>query len=380
MSAGEVTELLIPDIGQGPLVRSERFDNERIALFQQNIDSLPPIDVRKHEDGSLTVLDGVHRISTFKTKGRKTILGFVHEGMNDVEAFAFAAKANLPHGKPLTLAERKTNAEWLIANSKMSNRLIAETCGLDPKTVAALRPSGGENGTPEKREGKDGKIYTVTDKQAANELLAAIRSLMDDGLTDADIQAQLRCSVAPVSGERRRWLADNPPRNETSSGQDPAPGADESGGEAKPDLSAASLPDAAILGGRGDRDGSAEDPATDEASAPSALDTDAATGAADDAATTARLGGSDSSAGTTAGASEEGPDATTEPVASGPSKAQVSAAFAAALTLLTIGAAEAAELLVGDERDDRAQDCERLADWLLVHHDAVMDRGLAVVR
>jgi hypothetical protein len=117
---------------------------------------------------------------------------------------------------------------------------------------------------------------------------------------------------------------------ETSSDRDPAPGADESGGEAKPDLLAASLPDADVAAPRdeGRRDGADE---SDEA-APPADESDASDGGA--AATAAPVAESPDPDGHAADGSGKGPDAS-PPVASGPTEADEAATWAAVLKVLS---------------------------------------------
>lgn len=136
-STGEVVEIALADLAYGPNVRKERVDLDHVNALEPFATSLPPILVRKVK-ASYEVIDGMHRWQVAKRVGSPTIKAVVIE-CGDVEAIELAIKANLAHGKPLTIDERKTVATKFL-KSNWSNVRIAQACGLSDKTVAALRP------------------------------------------------------------------------------------------------------------------------------------------------------------------------------------------------------------------------------------------------
>jgi len=127
-----------------------------VQLLAEVIDQLPPILV--HRD-TRTVIDGAHRLAAHRARGRATIRVEWFPGTLD-EAFEVAVKANVTHGLPLTLRERRTAAVSLIRTiPNRSDRALAEICGLSHTTISKLRaetPAAAASGR-EVRLGRDGR-------------------------------------------------------------------------------------------------------------------------------------------------------------------------------------------------------------------------------
>jgi hypothetical protein len=130
-------------------------DLNHVHLLAESGAVLPPILVRRR---TMRVIDGMHRLRAARLRGESGIEVVYYDG-DDVGAFIEAVRANIAHGLPLTLADRRMAAlRILTANSEMSDRSVAGLTGLSPKTVGAARRSvGGELLGPAYRLGQDGR-------------------------------------------------------------------------------------------------------------------------------------------------------------------------------------------------------------------------------
>jgi ParB-like chromosome segregation protein Spo0J len=209
-------------------------DALHVACLAEVLGRLPPILVHR---STMTVVDGVHRLAAARLAGWTTIPVFFVEGSQD-EAFALAVRANVSHGKPLTLPEREKAASRLMTHRpEWSNRRIAEICALSPTTVGRLRPTV-QSGQLPSREGRDGKMRS-TDS-------AAIRQELEDVvLTRPDITTT---ELASIVGTSRATARNVRRRMESRSGPPPASGGADSASAQEitpshqPDLALASSP------------------------------------------------------------------------------------------------------------------------------------------
>lgn len=109
---------------------------EHARLIADAAESLPPILVQQ---GTMRVIDGMHRIRAAHLRGRQHIEAYLI-GCDDDESFLWGVRMNLTHGLPLTLADRKAAACRIIqAHPEWSDRAIAAVAGLSDKTVGAVR-------------------------------------------------------------------------------------------------------------------------------------------------------------------------------------------------------------------------------------------------
>lgn len=117
-----------------PRLSGEDPDHLRILLETPN--ELPPILVHRP---TMRVIDGMHRLSVARLRGQSQIAVRYFDGAEE-DAFVLSVQNNVRHGLPLSLADR-TAAATRIARSHphWSDRTIARTSGLSPKTVAAIR-------------------------------------------------------------------------------------------------------------------------------------------------------------------------------------------------------------------------------------------------
>jgi ParB-like chromosome segregation protein Spo0J len=116
---------------------------------------LPPIVVRL---ATMRVIDGMHRLNAAKLRGQDTINVQFFDGDED-EAFLLAVAANISHGLPLRIAERRAAAARIIrGHPEMSDRSIAGIAGLAAKTVAAIRTAADDCPQVGARVGRDGRV------------------------------------------------------------------------------------------------------------------------------------------------------------------------------------------------------------------------------
>lgn len=142
---------------QSPRARGE--NAERIHILANSDTPLAPIIVHR---GTMRVVDGMHRLRATVLRNEPTIdVRFI--GGDEIDVFALTVRANVSHGMPLSLAERKAAAARLIrSHPHWSDRLIAMTAGLSHKTVGSLRDTVAGDGTvADKRVGRDGKKRPV---------------------------------------------------------------------------------------------------------------------------------------------------------------------------------------------------------------------------
>ena len=97
----------------------------------------PPVVVFRNSKGSW-LADGFHRTGAAELNGQATIEAVVHEGGRK-EALLHAAGANAAHGLRRTNADKRRAVLLVLeAFPKLSDRQIAERCGVDNKTVAPM--------------------------------------------------------------------------------------------------------------------------------------------------------------------------------------------------------------------------------------------------
>ena len=115
-------------------------DKATVASYAASYEQLPPIDVFWIEgrDGWWLV-DGNHRFEAAKQVDVKTIDCNEHQGTFD-DAIEFSYDANMKHGKPLSVSERRDGAKLkLKLHTERNDTWIGEDCGLAGKTVRTVR-------------------------------------------------------------------------------------------------------------------------------------------------------------------------------------------------------------------------------------------------
>lgn len=200
------TEVRIASLKLGILLRFDEEDMEHAQSLAYRFDDCPPILV---EESTATVIDGAHRVLAAKLLGRETIPVRYFTGTRE-EAFVEAVKANVAHGKPLTLAEREAAAEKLLEmHHDWSNRLVAHICGLSDKTVGRLRKVTAEVPQSSARLGRDGRHRPVDTRVLRNEIATALRAQPDTKAVD--LARSMRTSASTVRDVRKRLQSGDDP-------------------------------------------------------------------------------------------------------------------------------------------------------------------------
>lgn len=219
-----ISSLLSSD---SPRLSGENMGHAR-ALAESEV-TLPPIIVNR---ATMCVIDGMHRLCAAVLRGQDEIEVRFFDG-DERDAFVLAVEANIAHGLPLSLADRKAAAARIVSSHpQWSDRTIASSTGLSAKTVGAIRGGSTEEGPQlNTRVGRDGRVRPLNaaeGRRIAGDLMAEkpdtslreIASAAGISLgTAQDVRERLRRGENPVlpgqhDGEprggqpRRKELAD----------------------------------------------------------------------------------------------------------------------------------------------------------------------------
>ncbi|MGW1188334.1 ParB/RepB/Spo0J family partition protein [Streptomyces sp. NPDC002559] len=198
--------------GASPRLRG--VDQEHVAVLAEAADTLPPIVVHHP---SMRVIDGVHRLHAARRMGRRTIDVVWFDG-TEAEAFLHAVEANIRHGLPLTLADRKDAARRVLrSHPQWSDRAIAGRTGLSGKTVGVLRraqvlESGGATGAGgEVRIGSDGRARALNPAKGRLRCWDVLVERGGDVPPLREIAGAAGVSVETARDVRERWYrGENP--------------------------------------------------------------------------------------------------------------------------------------------------------------------------
>lgn len=198
---------------------------------------LSPILVQR---STMRVVDGAHRVRAARLRNDDTIEVEFFEG-TDCESFVRAVEANLNHGLPLTLQDRRAAAGRIVRSfPEWSDRAVAAVVGLSSKTVATIRQGGSSDRPPAAvRVGRDGRIRPLN--PAEGRLRAAQAVARNPGAslreiarmsgvslgTARDVRERLRRGLGPLPdgcrGDRGPARSSSITRAESGFESEPAP-------------------------------------------------------------------------------------------------------------------------------------------------------------
>jgi ParB-like chromosome segregation protein Spo0J len=177
-------------LSPGRSLRDSPLDPEHVERLASTGGEWPPLLVRRSD---LVVVDGLHRLAAAEKLGLRTTCAVMFDGSSE-EALVEAIRANVAHGLPLTLKERKKAALRLLSiRGEWSDRMVARICGVSGSTIGLLRasaesgPASAEIVRLNRRVGRDGRARP-TDR-------AALRRQIADALGD-EPGASLRAIAA----------------------------------------------------------------------------------------------------------------------------------------------------------------------------------------
>jgi ParB-like chromosome segregation protein Spo0J len=180
--------------------------SDHVTVLAQAGVHWPPIVVHRQ---TLRVIDGMHRLRAAQLRGDQSVEVEFFDGDAD-EAFIAAVRANITHGLPLTLADRKAAAQRILGcQPHRSDRWIGQATGLSAGTVADIRRRAGTADVQgPSRLGRDGRIRPLN---AANGRLRAQREI------SARPDASLReiASAAGISPATAKDVRDRLRRGDT---------------------------------------------------------------------------------------------------------------------------------------------------------------------
>jgi ParB-like chromosome segregation protein Spo0J len=185
-------------------------DEEHIRRLAEMETTLPPILV--HHD-TMRVIDGMHRLRAAALTGKKEIQVEFFDGSEE-EAFIQAVKANIVHGLPLTLADRRAAAARILAtHPHLSDRAIGSYTGLAHKTVSAIRGrSTGEYSQLSTRIGADGRVRPLNSEEGRRRAAEVITEKPTASLREVAATAGISVGTAHDVRQRIR-RGESPVRN-----------------------------------------------------------------------------------------------------------------------------------------------------------------------
>jgi len=178
-------------------------DLEHIQMLAGIESRLPPILVHR---STMRVIDGMHRLRAAQVRGDESIEVQFFDGPEQ-EAFVLGVKANITHGRPLSLLDRTSAAERIMVTYPgWSDRAIAAAAGLSARSVANVRrrltEEVDELEDQRTRIGRDGRVRPVD--SAGGRLRAAEFIAMQPDASLRLIARNAGLSVATARDVRQR--------------------------------------------------------------------------------------------------------------------------------------------------------------------------------
>jgi ParB-like chromosome segregation protein Spo0J len=212
---GTPVRVRISELDMSDSPRLSGIDESHVQVLAGLDEPLPPILVHY---GTMRVIDGIHRLRAAQLRGAAEIDAQFFHG-SAAEAFLVAVRANVTHGLPLTLEDRRAAVARIMASHpELSDRSVAATAGLSARTVAGIRRCY-EHATAPHRLGKDGRVRplsAVGGRQAASEILterpeSSLREVARlAGIsvgTARDVRARIRAGQPPTPPDRPHSVA-----------------------------------------------------------------------------------------------------------------------------------------------------------------------------
>ncbi|NUP50431.1 MAG: transcriptional regulator [Catenulispora sp.] len=215
-------------------------DAAHVARLAEVETALPPILVDRR---TMRVIDGTHRLMAAAVNHRPTIDVHFFDG-DPSDVFLRAVEANIAHGFPLSLNDRRAAARRIISShGHLSDRGIAQVTGLSAKTIAMLRHQSEDDANrPTARIGRDGRARPLN----GTERRARVAELMTER-PHASLRELARIagvSPATASDVRKRLLRGEAPARSMPAGSGGVNGSG-SGGASGRDRGAVAAPEPA---------------------------------------------------------------------------------------------------------------------------------------
>lgn len=194
-----VSTVSIRDLVRSDSPRLAGEDEEHSRRLAESDEPLPPILVHWP---TMLVIDGLHRVRAAELRGERGIGARFLDCERD-EIFVEMVRANVAHGLPLSLADRKAAvARVLTTHPHWSDRMIAGVTGLAHKTVGRIRRDlAGHLPEATTRVGRDGHSRPLGrgGRERAEELVRR-----DPGASLRTVARAAGVSVGTVHAVRRQ--------------------------------------------------------------------------------------------------------------------------------------------------------------------------------
>ncbi|MEU1127645.1 ParB/RepB/Spo0J family partition protein, partial [Streptomyces sp. NPDC005899] len=196
------------DVHRVPLASLAAADSPRLrGVDQEHVEVLAQGEIEPilvHRD-TRRVVDGMHRLQATRLRGEETI-AVRYLDVPSSEVFIHSVAANVGHGLPLTLADRRAAARRiLVSHPDLSDRAIARITRLSPKTVSAVRRVSTEEIPQSKvRVGADGRSRPLDAARRRAAVRAFLAEHPDATLNEAATSAGVSVSTACDVRQRMR--------------------------------------------------------------------------------------------------------------------------------------------------------------------------------
>jgi ParB-like chromosome segregation protein Spo0J len=193
--------------------RRDGENRDHVRTLVESDGPFPPILVHQP---TMRVIDGMHRLRAAVVRGLDQIdVQFVDT--DAAQVFLLAVEANLAHGLPLSIADRRAAARRILASHPhLSDRAVARSTGLSAGSVAGIRRGEvSEHDQPSARLGQDGRlrpIDMIRGRERAYEVItgrptASLREIARQaGIslgTARDVRARVQRGADPVPARLR---------------------------------------------------------------------------------------------------------------------------------------------------------------------------------
>ena len=187
LASVQVVTVSVDELRFGASPRREGVDPDHVRRLAETGGDWPPILVWRE---GLVVVDGQHRVLAARMMRFATVAVMWFEGSAE-EAYVASIRANITHGLPLTLRDRRSAALRVLSfHSDWSDSLIGEVCGLAAKTIANLRSTPASRNSPkpaaecEVRLGRDGRRRPVDAAAGRRRAVEALTQRPDASLRE----------------------------------------------------------------------------------------------------------------------------------------------------------------------------------------------------
>lgn len=166
--------------------RTDELDEEYIEQLAAVPELWPPIGVVQTGAGLYLLVDGFHRREAAERIGLTEIGATLLAMPPDQDLASLGFELNAKHGRPLTLIDRKREAERLLRKAPgQSDRSISQRCGIAASTVAGIRTQlerGAQIDPSAERVGLDGRTYSPPERKPGELPYKPLGQFVGDGV------------------------------------------------------------------------------------------------------------------------------------------------------------------------------------------------------